>query len=249
MEYERCSVCDEDLWYNPINDYLGVELEGVGIICKPCEREGVESGSYTLENITPPQQHLTFVLRALPHIKTTASRFVTSDWKKVIEVVGPESNRFDIAILDEDLSCFGDYVRQALLRGNTSAKAFIGDPAFIRAAYDSEAFHLKIFCGRSDDGIVLRWTNKAPNFDDYEDAIIDATRRTSLKDIFIGSCDEYNNGVVPDVSLKSLYYFPNQALKWMSSVSEAERAWKCLDMLKPEQYQLVMVVKNKRVKK
>lgn len=233
MEYEYCVRCDNDLWHSDSNDYVGICLKGeAGFVCKECEETDTD---LVMVDVRPPT-HLTFIVYAHPWTRAKVSRTLTTDWKKVVDLVGIEPNKYSIGIIDEDLTCRGDYIRKALLRGEPSKEEdFLNDDGFLQAAYDSEAFDLVIYASKADrEGRRLKWAKgNIPSFEEYVDAICETPTEST---VFIGTHND--GGVVPNVSARFLYYRPNDAVHWYPSLWEAEKRWKSLDMIKPYQYKL-----------
>jgi len=253
FEQQMCCNCDEDLWYREIDDYIGVNVKDVGIICKECEKKGIESGEYIIEdNYIKFPTHFTFVVKALPHIRTDHSRIITKDWNRVLEVVGKEKNGFDIAIFEDDISCHGNYIEKAILNDAAQVKDdFIRDSTFLATAYKDESFDVWIYFNeRDNNGTHIRWDG-IPTFEQYEEDISDIVYSMLNRKgkVFIGCQSRETSSVLPLNGIRSLYYYPTRALKWMGSLEEAEAYWKDLKQLKPEQYQLVVTTEENNKKK
>ena len=249
---DECPQCGDDYYVKDApadQEYQGVLVKGdKALICKRCERLGLDDGTLVLTHVDPPRKGW-FVVKALPHTSTQCSCMVTQSWSEVIGLVGYEPNRFRIAFIQEDITCYGDYLARAFMEDGPCNEYFYEDD-FWWQAYQDGVTEFRIFRNKVDrEGVTLTLPSNL-EYEEYEDCITDVTNpmvyaneKSYNSSIFVGT--QQKSKVVPHMLLKSVYYYPDTSLRWYTSLLEAERAWKNVDVMQPGQYTVEWTPKKK----
>ena len=236
---EECPECRSDFWCGDMNEYLCARVEGESFpICKTCEEDGLDSGTLKLHEIKEPR-HLTFVAHARPHVKSTERRIVTGSWSHLVATIGPVPHSYDIAMVDDNLACFGDYLLRSLKNGGPT-KGDFEDDAFYVAAWEEGVRHFIVFLGKHDEQGTPVSMPQSVKLDDYVHILQDVALSVPFRNnVYVSTYDE--STVVPSTGLKAFYYDPDKSLTWYESLSEVERKWRTVPMMRSDQYTLKRV--------
>jgi hypothetical protein len=231
-----CPDCDGDYWWQ--NDYLGAwVLDEPLPICKECERAGLANGSLSIFPHVDEPTHLHFVAQASSYSSAKLRRLVTPSWSELQRKT--DRYGYSYAIITDPVDvCYGDYILNSLQNQGPSPGDFASDDFFI-AAWEDEAFELIVYLNRLDKtGTRLIFSSDC-SLEDYCERLGDAVQRAAQP--FVGLLRECDSDVVPDASLRFLYYDPERRLKWRASLEEVRQEWQRVENMLPEQYLLQRV--------